>query len=284
LPSHAVTAVVTALAIAAGIHARSPLLAAAVLCGQLSVGWSNDAIDAPLDARAQRPDKPIAVGAISRTTVSWCAVAALVADVPLSLALGRRAGLAHLAAVALAWTYNLGLKRTVASVVPYTVAFALVPVVVAAMLAGNPDPRVSIVVAGAACGIAAHFANTVGDVTEDAMTGVRGLPQRVGPAGSTVVAGGFVAVAILVAAGANVLTLGAAVVDVGIALVLPLAVRVPRARRLAFRLVLLAVAILVIAFVVSGGRHLTGSRSGSRPQAAATLAGSEPSGDLRSVR
>jgi 4-hydroxybenzoate polyprenyltransferase len=171
--------------------------------------------------------------------------------------------------------------------VPYTVAFALVPVVVAAMLAGNPDPRMSIVVSGAACGIAAHFANTVGDVTEDAMTGVRGLPQRVGPAGSTVIAGGFVAVAIiavLVAAGANVLTLGAAVVDVGIALVLPLAVRVPRARRLAFRLVLLAVAILVIAFVVSGGRHLTGSRSGSRPQAAATLAGSEPSGDLRSVR
>jgi 4-hydroxybenzoate polyprenyltransferase len=255
-----VTAIVTSMAVAAGIHARSPLLAAAVLCGQFSVGWSNDAIDAPLDTRAGRDDKPIATGVISRRTVAWCAAAALIVDVPLSLALGWQAGVAHLAAVALAWAYNLGLKRTIVSPVPYAVAFALVPVVVAAMLPGAPAPRVTLILAGAACGIAAHFANTVGDVTEDAITGVRGLPQRVGPAWSTVIAGGFVALAVvhvLLAAGANVLTVGAAVIDIAIALALPLAVRVPRARRLAFRLVILAVAVLVVAFVVSGGSHLT---------------------------
>jgi 4-hydroxybenzoate polyprenyltransferase len=249
------------MAISAGIHGRSALLAAAVLCGQLSVGWSNDALDAPLDTQAGRRDKPIATGAISRKTVAWCAAVALILDVPLSFALGWRAGGAHLVAVALAWSYNLGLKRTVVSFVPYTLAFALVPVVVAAMLPGAPGPVLVLIIAGGACGVAAHFANTVGDAAEDALTGVRGLPQRVGPAGSTVIAGAFVALAVihvLIAAGRNPLTVGAAVIDIAIALALPLAVRVPSARRLAFRLVIAAVAVLVVAFVVSGGSHLTG--------------------------
>jgi 4-hydroxybenzoate polyprenyltransferase len=247
------------MALSAGIHGRSALLAAAVLCGQLSVGWSNDAIDAPLDTRAGRSDKPIAIGAISRRTVAWCAAVALLLDIPLSLALGWRAGVAHLAAVALAWSYNLGLKRTIISVLPWTIAFGLVPVVVAAMLPGAPLPTSVLIIAAGACGVAAHFANTVGDVTEDAMTGVRGLPQRVGPAGSTVIAGGFIALAVvhvLIAAGANPLTVGASIVDVAVALALPLAVRRPHARRLAFRLVIAAVGVLVVAFVVSGGSHL----------------------------
>jgi 4-hydroxybenzoate polyprenyltransferase len=248
------------MAIAAGIHGRSALLAAAVLCGQLSVGWSNDAIDAPLDIHANRRDKPIVTGAISRAAVAWGAGIALAADVPLSLALGWKAGVAHLAAVALAWSYNLGLKRTVISFLPYALAFALLPVVVAAMLPGAPLARVALIVAGAGCGTAAHFANTVGDSVEDAMTGVRGLPQRVGPGASTVIAGGFVAiVSVLIAAGANPLTVGAAIIDLAIAAALPLALRVPTARRLAFRLVIGAVAVLVVAFVVSGGTHLTSS-------------------------
>jgi 4-hydroxybenzoate polyprenyltransferase len=260
LPCLAVTALVTALAISAGIHGRSALLAGAVLCGQLSVGWSNDAIDAPLDRQAARPDKPIATGAVSRRTVAWCAGIALAADVPLSLSLGRRPGLFHLAAVGLAWSYNLGLKRTVVSPVPYAVAFGLVPVVVAAMLPGAPAPAGVLIIGGACCGVAAHFANTVGDAAEDAMTGVRGLPQRLGPARSTIIAGGFIGLAVLCvlnAAGAHPLTVTASVVDVAIALILPIALRLPRLRRLAFRLVIIAVAVLVVAFVVSGGSHLT---------------------------
>lgn len=260
LPCLAVTALVTALALAAGSHGRAGLLAAAVLCGQLSVGWSNDAIDAAADTTARRADKPIATGAISRAAVALAAALALVADVPLSLALGWRAGAYHLLAVGLAWSYNLGLKRTVLSPVPYAVAFGLAPVVVAAMLPGSPAPRGVLVIAGAACGVAAHFANTVGDAEEDALTGVRGLPQRAGPARSTVIAGGFVALAalhVLRAAGADPLTVAALAIDAVIAAALPFAVRRADARRLAFRLVIAAVAVLVVAFVVSGGSHLT---------------------------
>jgi 4-hydroxybenzoate polyprenyltransferase len=259
LPCITVTALATALALAAGVGGRSALLAAAMLCGQLSVGWSNDAIDAPADILAERADKPIALGAVSRATVGRAAAGALVLTVPLSLLLGWRAGIAHLTAVALAWAYNLGLKRTLASPLPYAGAFGLLPVIVAAMLPGAPAPRPALVIAGACCGVAAHFANTVGDTTEDALTGVRGLPQRIGPEASTVVAGIFVAAAvvcILVAVGPTPLTVMAAVIDLAIAAVLPSAVRHPE-RRAAFRLVIVAVAVLVTAFVIAGGSHLT---------------------------
>lgn len=248
------------MAFAAGLRGTAVVLGAAVLCGQLSVGWSNDAIDAPLDTVAGRRDKPIALGDVSRRLVASCAAIALIADVPLSLAVGTRAGLLHLAAVALAWGYNLGLKRTVASPLPYAAAFGLVPVVVAAAKPGSPAPRVALVAAGVACGVAAHFANTVGDTAEDALTGVRGLPQRLGPAASTIVAASFIAaaaVAVLVAVGPRPLPVAAAVVDVVLAAWIPWLLRGPSTRRRAFRAVIGAVAVLVIAFVVAGGSKLT---------------------------
>jgi 4-hydroxybenzoate polyprenyltransferase len=261
LPCLAVTAGFSATAASAGVGARSALLAVAVLCGQASVGWSNDAIDAVADTTAGRPDKPIATGEVSRRLVARCAIGALAIDVPLSLSLGWRAGLAHLVAVALAWGYNLGLKRTRASPLPYAAAFGLVPVIVAAMLPGSPHPRVALVVAGACCGVAGHFANTVGDAREDALTGVRGLPQRLGPARSTLVAGGFLAaasVAVLAATGDDAIAIAAVAVDVVIAAALPLVVRAHQVRSLAFRLMIIAVAVLLAAFVVSGGSNLTG--------------------------
>ncbi|MGN6474476.1 MAG: UbiA family prenyltransferase [Mycobacteriales bacterium] len=260
LPCIAVSGFVSAMGLAAGLGGRAVLLGAAVLCGQLSVGWSNDAIDAPLDTTAARRDKPIAVGEVSRRLVAWCAALAVIADIPLSLAVGVRPGLLHLAAVALAWSYNLGLKRTVASALPYAAAFGLVPVVVAAAKHGSPAPRTALVVAGVTCGIAAHFANTVGDTAEDALTGVRGLPQRIGPAASTAVAAGFIAaaaVAVLVAVGPRPLPIAATVIDVVLAASVPWLLRGPATRRRAFRVVIAAVAVLVVAFVVAGGSKLT---------------------------
>jgi 4-hydroxybenzoate polyprenyltransferase len=248
------------MAVAAGLHHRAVLVAAAVLCGQLSVGWSNDAIDAPLDTTAGRIDKPIATGAVSRRLVATCAGAALIADIPLSLAVGVRPGLIHLTAVAAAWAYNLGLKRTVVSPLPYALAFGLVPAFVAAALNGSPSPRPALVVAGVACGIAAHFANTVGDVAEDALTGVRGLPQRFGPALSTTIAGGFVAVgavSVVAAVGPKPIALAAASLDVVIALAVPRLLSGSDTRRRAFRVVILAVAALVVAFVVAGGADIS---------------------------
>jgi 4-hydroxybenzoate polyprenyltransferase len=258
-PSLAVTAFFTATALAAGVGARSALLAVAVLVGQASIGWANDYVDAPLDFAAGRRDKPIPMRAVRRGLVGACAAGALVADVPLSLVLGWRAGAAHLVAVGSAWHYVLWLKRTVASAVPFALSFGLVPVIVAAMLPGEPLPRATIVAAGAACGVAAHFANTLPDVDADAVTGVRGLPQRIGPARSTAVAASFIAAAsvlLVIATDAAALAVAAACVDVVAAGVV--VVRGHRHRDRAFQLVIVAVAILVAAFVVTGGHRLRG--------------------------
>src|ERR1035438_1328560 len=95
-PTVMVTALAVALAVGTGRSGIGVLaVGAAVLAGQLSVGWHNDWLDAARDAAAGRPDKPVAAGAITRRTVGRAALTALIAAVPLSLASGWRPGLAH---------------------------------------------------------------------------------------------------------------------------------------------------------------------------------------------
>jgi 4-hydroxybenzoate polyprenyltransferase len=180
-PALAVTALATVLAATSGRSAAGTIaVTVAVLAGQLSVGWSNDYLDADRDARVGRADKPVASGQVGKTTVGVAAVAALVACGPLSLLSGWRAALVHLVAVGLAWAYNLGLKATAFSVVPYAVAFALLPAFVVLGLPGQPAPPWWAMVAGTLIGIGAHLANVLPDLDDDAATGVRGLPHRLG--------------------------------------------------------------------------------------------------------
>ena len=68
-PTMAVTGFATALALSAGRGTGAILVAAAVLCGQLSVGWSNDYIDRARDRTAARMDKPIVAGSVSARLV-----------------------------------------------------------------------------------------------------------------------------------------------------------------------------------------------------------------------
>ena len=73
-----------------------------------------------------------------------------IADYALSLAAGRQAGAAHLTGVAAAWAYNLGVKRTAASWVPYALAFGLLPAFVTLGLPGRPWPPAWAMAAGKA--------------------------------------------------------------------------------------------------------------------------------------
>ncbi len=158
------------------------LVTLAVLAGQLVIGWSNDLLDAGRDRQVARPDKPLATGAVSTRAVATALALAAVAAVVLSAALGWRAGLLHLVAVVGGGlAYNLGLKATAWSWLPYAAAFGALPAVVT--LSGTP-PQASpawLPIAGATLGVAAHFLNTLPDLDDDAATGIRGLPHRVGP-------------------------------------------------------------------------------------------------------
>ena len=178
-PTLAVTAMTTGLAMLAGRGALGCIaVAVAVLAGQLSTGWSNDWFDASRDIATGRMDKPIVSGAVSMGMVRAAACTALVAAVPLSLLSGWRAAVVHLVAIASAWAYNLGIKATVASPLPYAISFGLLPAFVTLGLPGHPWPRPAIMLATALLGIGAHFINTLADREDDARSGIAGLPQR----------------------------------------------------------------------------------------------------------
>jgi 4-hydroxybenzoate polyprenyltransferase len=205
-PALAVTLMVLGLGVGAGLRGVVlALLGAAVLTGQLSIGWLNDWLDRDRDQASGRLDKPLATGDLAPRTVAVSAATAGAACIPLSYSLGVRAGTAHVAAVGLGYAYDLGLKRTVWSWLPYAVAFGLLPFVVWLALPGSPWPPVDIVAAAALLGVGAHGANALPDRDDDLATGVRGLPQRlprrVVQAGTAACLGAAVTVLVLGAPG-----------------------------------------------------------------------------------
>lgn len=179
-PAAVVTLVALGLAVSAGLAAPSvALVVAAVAAGQLSIGWSNDWLDARRGWDRLRADKPAANGRLELGLVRNAAVTAAMGCIVLSAALGPLAALLHLLAVASGWAYNLGVKATPASVVPYAVSFALLPSVLTAAAGAGVAPWWATLT-GACFGSGVHFANVLPDLDVDAVTGVRGLPQRVG--------------------------------------------------------------------------------------------------------
>lgn len=181
-PCVAVTALAALLCVAADLDlATSTVVVAAVLAGQLTIGWGNDLLDARRDAAVGRADKPLATGALGPALVQRCLVAAAVACVVLSLASGWRSGVVHLVLlVGMGHAYNLGLKATVLSWLPYAVAFGSLPAVVSLAGPGHPWPAWWLVGAGASLGVGAHLLNALPDLADDARTGVVGLPHRLG--------------------------------------------------------------------------------------------------------
>jgi 4-hydroxybenzoate polyprenyltransferase len=247
MPCVAVTAFACALGASVGLGAaRLVLLGVAILSGHLS----NDLVDAGLDRSAGRKDKPLATGAATMSIVWTAFAAAALTCVVTSLALGWLPGVLHLIAVASAYSYDLALKSTLLSWSPFALSFGLLPAVVTTTLPDRPWPPVSLFVAGAALGIAAHLANTVKDIDADAATGVRGFPQRIGPRASLGLA------AVLVAIGAVVIGLGRphsvltwvfAAAAVGSAIVAALG-----RRGTAFAATVVAAGLLVVVVVITG--------------------------------
>lgn len=201
-PTIAVTAVVALLAHSFALTLpQGAVITSAAFLGQLTVGWGNDLVDARRDREVGRRDKPLATGELSSSVVRTCLVLAGVGCVVLSLLAGWRSGLTHLAlGVAFGHLYNLRLKSTPWSWLPYAVAFGALPVAV--RLAGTPPqlPPLWMIGAAATLGVAAHFLNTLPDLADDEATGVRGLPHRLGAVRSR-----LLATALLVLASATTL-------------------------------------------------------------------------------
>ena len=159
---------------------RTALIGIAVLLGQLSIGWSNDWLDAQRDAHAYRLDKPTVSGDVTPNLLMRSSVVAVVACAGFSIANGWRAALAHALLVGSGWVYNAWLKPTVWSWLPYAVGFGALPAFVT--LSGPDGYRAPWwqILAGGLLGVGAHFANVLPDLERDRETSIDGLPQRLG--------------------------------------------------------------------------------------------------------
>lgn len=271
-PGPTVTVTVLAAVIAAAVgHPWWPvvLVALAVVAGQLSIGLANDWIDADRDRAVGRSDKPVARGLIAVGTVRAAAFATAAIAVLLSIALGPVAAVAHVVLVAAGWAYDAGLKRTVWSVVPFVVAFGLLPVVSVAAGGAGAWPAWWAIATGAVFGVAIHCTNVLPDLLDDEATGVRGFPHRLGLRGAgTLAFGSLVVAAALVLggqlAGGNgggsagstgiVLAVVGALVVVVLAAVGIRLVFAGRPTRALFRLVIASSLVLVVELGVAGAR------------------------------
>lgn len=180
-PTVAVTIVITLLAWSLGW--RGFALAGvflAVLIGQCSVGWSNDAFDAPFDLRSGRTDKPTITAGVSARYLWIAAACALVISCLLSwYVAGLIGGTFHVLALAMAWLYNTLLSRTWWSWLPYALAFGAVPAFLTYGLTDQP-PQPWLPITFAIVGVSAHVANALPDIDTDTRAGVRGFVISLG--------------------------------------------------------------------------------------------------------
>lgn len=260
LPSAVVTLLSAGLAVSADLpRGRVLLLTGTVLAGQLSIGWSNDHLDAERDRAARRPDKPVALGAVSPGAAGTAALVALGVALALSVGLGGPGFAVALVGTACGWLYNLGVKATVLSWVPYAVAFGSLPALVTLSASPPRLPPAWALVAAALLGVAAHLANVLPDLRADRDAGLRGLPHRLGERGTALCA------TFVLLAGSMVILVGpggrpgpwswacAAAVAAVTAVAATVARRDPSSRRF-FLAAMLVAALDLVSFALRGSR------------------------------
>jgi 4-hydroxybenzoate polyprenyltransferase len=172
------------------------VIAFGVFTGQLVVGWSNDLYDYADDLKHNRLNKPLVAGTITPNyLMKW-----LRFMVPFSFAanllgpLGFKGGLVYMFGISMGVAYNFYFKYNVFSWLPYALAFAALPSCTA--ISKDITPPVWMWLGGAIFGSAAHFINVIKDINQDRLSGIGGLPQRIGKRNSIFVA------ALLIALGA----------------------------------------------------------------------------------
>ena len=177
---------------------NSIIIAFGVALGQLVVGWSNDLYDYADDLKHQRMNKPLVKGTITRELLTRC----LIIMVPLSFLanllgpLGINGGLVYMFGIACGVAYNLYFKFNIFSPLPYALAFAALPSSI--VIAQEQTPPVWMWLGGALFGVAAHFVNVLKDIDEDQISGIGGLPQRLGMRNSIISAIVLIALGVIV--------------------------------------------------------------------------------------
>lgn len=180
-PSLAVTALCVLFCFGLGVELlQSALVGLAILFQQFSVGLSNDWLDSERDRAVNRKDKPAALGAISAKVVRNASLVAAVLALLAASMISLLALALMVSMLAVGWAYNLGLKASWLSALPYAVGFGLLPIFVSLAAPPVEFPEIWFITVAALLGVSAHFANALPDLFDDKATGVRALPHLLG--------------------------------------------------------------------------------------------------------
>ena len=173
------TAVLALIAGGSGIAVAT--LGTAMLALQLSIGAANDVVDATRDG-VSRPTKPIPAGLVP----SGAAVAFAVGSAALGLALSATRGPATLALAAaglgVGLAYDLRLKATPWSWLPFAAGIPLIPLYAWVGAVGTVPPAlVGLALLAVPAGAGLAVANALPDEAGDRVAGARTVATALGP-------------------------------------------------------------------------------------------------------
>ncbi len=189
-PSLLVSAVTVALAFLADRHGSRLVwaqLGAGMLLFQFSIGVTNDVVDAADDA-VSKPWKALPLGAIRRERAVLVAAACAAGGMIVTFTLPLDAWLIGVAGLACGLLYDLALKRTRLSWLPYAVAIPLVPAWVYTAIGAWRGLLWWTFPLGGLLGLSLHLANQLPDLERDGNRGITSTVQRAGARRSYTVA------------------------------------------------------------------------------------------------
>ena len=227
---------------------------------QFGIGATNDLVDAPRDA-GHKPGKPIPTGLVSARGARSVAIAAFGTGIGLA---GLSGGLAAvglaLVVIAIGLSYDLRLKGTAWSWLPFAIGIPFLPIFGWLGASGSlPIAFVVLVPAAVATGAALAISNALVDVERDTAAGSSSIALALGPRTAWSIHLGLL-VGVGLAAVASVRPLGGSevgILAVGVAAVLPPAAALfgrgggANRRERAWELEAVAVAVLGIGWLAA---------------------------------
>ena len=175
---------------------------------QLGIGTVNDIVDAPRDA-GRKTGKPIPAGLVPLSAARITAGACFIAGIGLAALASPITGLLAPVVIAIGLVYDLRLKGTAWSWLPFALGIPLLPVFGwAGVTGGLPGPFLILLPAAVAAGAALAVGNALVDVERDRAAGVSSIAVALGPPRAWWVLVGLLASVLAIATGSVVVAGG----------------------------------------------------------------------------
>jgi 4-hydroxybenzoate polyprenyltransferase len=168
---------------------------------QFGIGATNDLVDAPRDA-GHKPGKPIPAGLVDRRSALVVAISAFAMGLVLSILSGPAMVALAAVVIGIGLAYDLRLKGTPWSWLPFAVGIPILPVFGWLGAAGALPPAFAFLVPVAlAAGAALAVANALADVERDRAAGVASIATALGPGRAWAIGAALVVAILAVALG-----------------------------------------------------------------------------------